>query len=346
MRILSILSLIILLGFAPATVNAADSPASVVRMTEAAQKFIASLTADQRTLALKPMSDAEREAFKPVPFPVVGLRFDGLQPNQLALLHELLKTGLSAEAYHKLTEIIRVDDVLLSIEQGRGRAPAFHGSRNYNIVIFDEPKPGGTWSWRFHGHHIYLSFTIVKGQIFASAPAFLGAEPNEVNEGQPGAPWRVLANEEDLGVNLYNSLDADQKAAATIATTMPDDMVSGRASKVDPMAPAGIGWAKLTKVQQAALQQLVLLYCNNSADDLRFERLKRVEGGGWENLHFAWIGDPARLQRKYYRVQGPQFLIEYCAVALTPNHIHTVWRDFNGDYGRDVLAEHLASNPH
>jgi hypothetical protein len=328
-----------------ASAHAAGPPEFVVRMTDAAQKFIASLDDGQRKIALKPMNDAEREAFKPVPFPIVGLRFDAMQREQIALLHELLKTGLSPAAYHKLTEIIRVDDVLLQTEQGRGRSPAFHGSRNYNIVIFDTPTPGGTWSWRFHGHHIYLSFTIVKGELFATAPAFFGAEPNDVSEG-PGAPWRVLANEEDLGVNLYNTLDAGQKATATIATAMPDDLVSGRASKVDPMAPAGIAWAKLTKEQQAGLQALVLEYCNNSADDLRFERLKRVEDGGWENLYFAWIGDPARLQRKYYRVQGPRFLIEYCAVSLSPNHIHSVWRDFNGDYGRDILAEHLASNPH
>ncbi len=342
MRSKCFLPLLILFG---SSAHAAGPPVSVIRMTEAAQKFIASLSADQRSLALKPMGDAEREAFKPVPFPIVGLRFDGMKPEQIALLHELLKTGLSAAAHHKLTEIIRVDDVLLAAEQGRGRAPAFHGSRNYNIVIFDAPTPGGTWSWRFHGHHIYLSFTIVKGELFATAPAFFGAEPNDVSEG-PGAPWRVLANEEDLGVNLYNSLDTGQKAAATIGTEMPGDMVSGRASKVDPMAPAGIAWAALTQEQRAGLQALVLEYCNNSADDLRFERLKRVEDGGWDNLYFAWIGDPARLQRKYYRVQGPRFLIEYCAVALTPNHVHSVWRDFKGDYGRDLLAEHLASTPH
>ncbi len=342
MRVLSVLCA---LAYFVSPAHAATPPASVVHMTEAAQKFISSLNADQRQVALKPMSDVERETFKPVPFPVVGLRFDGMTPEQVTLLKELLKTGLSEAGYHKLTEIIRVDDVLLQTEQGRGRAPAFHGSRNYNIVIFDTPTPGGTWSWRFHGHHIYLSFTIVKGELFATAPAFFGAEPNEVNEG-PGAPWRVLASEEDLGVNLFNALDADQKTAATIGAEVPGDMVSGRASKVDPMAPVGIAWAKLTKDQQAKLQALVLEYCNNSADDLRFERLKRVEAGGWENLSFAWIGDPARLQRKYYRVQGPQFLIEYCAVSLTPNHIHSVWRDFNRDYGRDILAEHLAANPH
>ena len=42
----------------------------------------------------------------------------------------------------------------------------------------------------------------------------------------------------------------------------------------------------------------------------------------------------------YYRVQGPTFLIEYDNVQNNANHIHAVWRDFNGDFGRDILGEH------
>lgn len=341
MRALQALSMFLLISLNAA----AEPPASLAKMTEAAEKFIESLSAEQREIALKPFGDDERTAFKPVPFPVVGLRYDGMQENQIALLHELLKKGLSIVGYEKAAAIIVLDDYLLELEQARGRAPEFHGSRNYNIVIFGRPVDGGTWSWRVHGHHLYLSFTIVKGELVATAPAFYGAEPHDITEG-PHAPMRILADEEDLGANLYNALDAAQKKAATIADKTPNDMFSGRASEVDPMKPEGISWQKLNADQQAQLQALVLEYCNNSADDLRFTRLKRVEDGGWENLSFAWIGDPARGERKYYRVTGPQFLIEYCAVALTPNHVHTVWRDYDGDYGRDLLAEHLASNPH
>ena len=28
------------------------------------------------------------------------------------------------------------------------------------------------------------------------------------------------------------------------------------------------------------------------------------------------------------------------------NHVHAVWRDFNGDFGRDLLREHLAAVAH
>ena len=52
---------------------------------------------------------------------------------------------------------------------------------------------------------------------------------------------------------------------------------------------------------------------------------------------------PRRGKKHYYRVQGPTFLIEFDDVQNNGNHIHSVWRDFNGDFGRDLLAEHLPS---
>jgi hypothetical protein len=42
----------------------------------------------------------------------------------------------------------------------------------------------------------------------------------------------------------------------------------------------------------------------------------------------------------YYRIQGPTFIIEYDNVQNDANHIHTVWRDFDGDFGRDLLRAH------
>lgn len=323
-----------------------DVPGSIAAMTEAARAFVASLSEEQKKTALKEFDNTdEREKFIPVPFPTTGLRFDAMSDEQIALAQDLLRSGLSAVGYEKASQIIELDDYLVELESVRGRAPRFHGSQNYNVAIFGTPADGGTWAWRFHGHHLFLAFTIVDGTMAATAPAFLGAEPHDVTEG-PRAPWRILADEEDLGSGLYNLLDSDQKTAATVQDKVPGEMISGNASKVEPLEAAGIPYSDLTPVQQAKLQELVLEYVYNSPEDLQHERLDRVEQGGWENIRFGWAGDPSRGERQYYRVQGPLFLIEYCAVALTPNHVHTVWRDFNGDFGRDLLAEHLAAEPH
>jgi hypothetical protein len=45
-------------------------------------------------------------------------------------------------------------------------------------------------------------------------------------------------------------------------------------------------------------------------------------------------------------VQGPTFLIEFDNTANDPNHIHSSWRDFDGDFGRDVLREHVQARAH
>ena len=46
----------------------------------------------------------------------------------------------------------------------------------------------------------------------------------------------------------------------------------------------------------------------------------------------------------YYRVQGPTFLIEYDNTQNNNNHVHAVWRDYNGDFGRDILAAHYKAD--
>jgi hypothetical protein len=64
------------------------------------------------------------------------------------------------------------------------------------------------------------------------------------------------------------------------------------------------------------------------------------------DLYFAWAGVEVRGGPHYYRVQSPSFLIEYDNTQNNANHIHSVWRDFNGDWGRDLLKEHYQASPH
>ena len=58
---------------------------------------------------------------------------------------------------------------------------------------------------------------------------------------------------------------------------------------------------------------------------------------GLEKIAFAWAGPVEPGQKHYYRVQGPTFLIEFDNTQNDGNHIHSVWRDFESDFGRDLL---------
>ena len=82
------------------------------------------------------------------------------------------------------------------------------------------------------------------------------------------------------------------------------------------------------------------------ADDIAADRLSKIEKAGWDHVAFAWAGGLERGQKHYYRVQGPTFLIEYDNTQNDGNHIHSVWRDFHGDFGADLLREHVHGTPH
>jgi hypothetical protein len=75
-------------------------------------------------------------------------------------------------------------------------------------------------------------------------------------------------------------------------------------------------------------------------DDIAAERRAAIERAGPETIHFAWAGGVERGDRHYYRLQGPTFHVEYDNTQNDANHVHTVWRDFDGDFGRDLLREH------
>jgi hypothetical protein len=157
---------------------------------------------------------------------------------------------------------------------------------------------------------------------------------------------RALAAEEDLARELVTALDAEQRAAATIATEAPRDIITGNAAEVDPLSPVGIGVARLTERQSALLVRLLDEYLSRMAPDLAEARRARLRATDFERVTFAWAGSIEVGQPHYYRVQGPSFLIEFDNTQNEANHIHSVWRDFDGDFGRDLLREHYRDAPH
>jgi len=208
----------------------------------------------------------------------------------------------------------------------------------YFVTVFGTPGSKGTWGWRWEGHHLAFNFTVVNGQVVGS-PNFLGTNPAEVREG-PRKGLRVLAVEEDLARALVKSLDASQRAAAVFTNTAPRDIITGADKRVKPLSPAGVSAAKLTKEQTANLQALVREYAQRVRPDVASRDLDKIAQAGWDKVHFAWAGPLDAGKGDYYRVQGPTFLLEYDNTQNNNNHVHAVWRDFDGDFGEDLLKRH------
>ncbi len=151
---------------------------------------------------------------------------------------------------------------------------------------------------------------------------------------------------EDAGRALLASLDPAQLELVIIDDVAPTNIVRGVESAPDPLTPVGIEASALTAEQRDLLMEVVDFYISAMADDIAALRREKIEDDGIDDITFAWAGGTEYGDVSYFRVQGPSFLIEFDHTQRDPNHIHSGWRDFDGDFGRDMLREHLAMVAH
>jgi Protein of unknown function (DUF3500) len=307
-------------------------------MVAAAQQFLGTLTDAQRVQATYPLTDAERENWNFVPIERKGLSFRNTSTTTQAYGIALLRSGLSHTGTAQAQAIMQLELFLKELEKdtkGR-RDPA-----NYLVTIFGEPAADKSWGWRFEGHHLSINFTIVDGKHVFYAPSFMGTNPAEVRSG-PRKGERVLAAEEDLGLALINSLDAEQRKVAIFAEKALTEIVTTNKPRVDPLAPAGIAAAQLKPAQREKLLGLLKVYLARARPELADETFAKISAAGLDKITFAWAGGLDRSQQTYYRIQGPTFLIEFDNSQGNGNHIHTTYREFKGDFGHDLLRDHYA----
>jgi hypothetical protein len=261
-----------------------------------------------------------------------------MKPAQLRLANALLATGLSQRGFVAAETIMSLEQILLDTEKGSGptRDPEL-----YFVSIFGEPKDGATWGWRVEGHHLSLNFTVVSGRVAVGAPSFYGTNPHLVRQG-PRAGLRVLDKEEDLGLALVKSLDGDRLKKAIIAEQAFPDIITMASRKVEreKLTPDGLSAKEMNETQQTALIRLVVAYAQRNRPELANKDLERIEKAGWEKVNFAWAGKTEAGQPSYYRVMGPTFLLEYDNTQNNANHVHSVWRDLENDFGEDLLKRH------
>lgn len=316
---------------------------SAAAMAEAANKLLASLSPEQKAKAALDFADENRRDWTFVPRDRKGVPLKDLDENQRRLAMEFMKSGLGASGYQKATTIMSLESVLAQLEGQNRRFP--RDPDLYYFSIFGTPSAKAPWGWRVEGHHISLHFTIVKGEMISNTPLAFGANPAEVREGERKG-LRALAGEEDKGRDLILALDEKQRAVAIFDQKAPSDILTLAKIKADPLKPEGIPAGQLNKQQKALLEKLIDEYLSRMPQDVAAERLKKMRAAGFDKIHFAWAGGVNKGDPHYYRVQSPTFLIEYDNTQNNANHIHTVWRDFNGDFGEDLLREHYKNQPH
>lgn len=308
-------------------------------LSDAAKAYLNSLTPEQRAKTVYQFDDAERLNWRFIPVEDrKGVPLREMTSAQKHLAEALLSAALSNQGIIKAHTIMSLDQVLKEREAKQAKQQFERDPEKYYVTIFGEPSEKGTWGFRFEGHHVATNFTIVNGKI-ASSPNFFGANPAEVREG-PRTGLRALKREEDVARDFMNSLNDEQKKAAIVDPAAPREITTSNVRKVAIQGPPkGIQYSQLTAAQKEIMDALVAEYAMNFPPmiaDFRLDQYKKNQG----QAYFAWMGGLAKGDGHYYLLRTPAFIIEYDNTQDGNNHIHSVWRDFNGDFGEDLLGGH------
>ncbi len=310
------------------------------RMKAAADAYLASLTPELKKKGTFGFDDEHRTKWfftpqqdKEKKFTRKGVRLEEMTADQKKAAMNLLKSGLSAKGYEQATTIVGLENMLKELEGPKGAMVRNDGW--YFVSVFGEPSNTGKWGWRFEGHHLSVNYTLDKGDVIAGAPILFGSNPAEVKEG-PKKGLRPLPDIEDHVRALIKSLTAEQDKVAK-QTKHFAEIKEGQ-PKADVGAPVGITADKLTAEQKATLAKLLQAYADRMPEDLAAADMKKVKATPDAKLYFAYSGSATPGEGYTYRVQAPEFVVEFLNIqadsAKNPaNHIHSTWRRLPSDFG-------------
>jgi hypothetical protein len=353
-----------------------ESRAYANRMRAAADALLTNLSGAQLARAQFDFADAAtRRDWDFIPkYRPKGLPLREMTDRQQVLAQQLIASGLSLPAYGQAVAIMSFENVLRELNaKGMGLVVSeVRHAGKYSFSFFGEPHLEQTWGWRMVGHHVSLNFTIIDGTYVAPTPLLFGAEPAEFGVFKP------LKDDEDRGFELLDSFSATQRQRAIIHDIAPPDFVTRVVMKLGDVEIPGdhefgfddyviseqdrqaLKWIRdeakglpgddMDREQFRRFEQLIAAYINRLPEEVADKHLARVRASGLEHFTFAWAGHTQRGKPHYYRVQGPACLVEFenaqigAGLPGQGNHIHTVWRDPDNDFGDDLLMRHYAED--
>lgn len=301
---------------------------ATAKAVAAANAFLDSLDAKLRDQVLLDYNSPKKPNWSNLPVTFVprnGVRLGDLNKEQRTAALAAIAGVLSKQGYQKVIDILNADDQLV-----KGDNKQKFGTDNFYLALFGKPSTTQPWMLQFGGHHLGINVTVI-GKDFVLTPTHTGTQPDVFT--RDGKKVRPLGPENDLAFKLVNLLDDKQKEKAVLGTK-PKNLVLGPGQDGKTVAPEGIKGSALTEEQRAVLLDLIGAWVNILPEDAAARRLSEIK----EKLgdtHFVWYGPTKEGSAVYYRIQGPNVVIEYAPQGGT-NHIHTIIRDPSNDYGKKL----------
>ena len=290
---------------------------SGIQLQTAGLAFWDGMNAAQRaTLAYAfdgPEAEAYWSASRSDAADTLGLRLSELSQNHRKLVAHMLIASTSSQGFFKIRAAMQ-----------HARLPDVH-----RIAVFGNPQTDDFWSFSLNGPHLRYNVMVLNGHMVLM-PVFYGIEARA----QDDTP---LPQEFTRGYELMNSLTPDQQSAAVVASSVPE-------AKPYRFEQQGISGDQLRPDQRSLMWKLIVEYVANSDFDFAADHFQRIHSGGWQNLHFMWIGPTDGSASVFYRVLGPSILIEFAAMRAGSGdglHPHVLIRDPNNAHGANWLAHHV-----
>jgi hypothetical protein len=267
--------------------------------------------------------------------PRPGVRMGELGSDERGAVHALLRVVLSPMGYQKVLDIMAADQTLAD-----SGVPYAAGLDVYTVALFGPPSATTPWMLQFGGHHLGLNVTFV-GDRAVCAPLHTGILPARFEAN--GRTVRGLGRENDTAFDLVASFTSEQLRSAMIDHDV-SDLVCGP-GRPDAVVPrAGLRGADMTDAQRNILFALAREWVGMLNDAHSAQRLADIHGSLGDTW-FAWSGptthEPGQNGESYFRLHGPSLVIEHAPQGNQGGyrlHVHTVMRDMDNDYGRQLLT--------
>jgi hypothetical protein len=315
----------------------------------AAERFLASLTKEQRNRTMFAIDDPEWRKWMNQHFYVrQGVSLKEMTESQRAAALGLLSASLSARGMKLTRDIMKLNEALAELTGDH----QFLGEWFYNFTVMGMPSATEPWGYQLDGHHNIINY-FVRGDQVVMTPHFTGSEPVSAKG------LSILQNEQNRGLEMLLALDESLRAKAVLNPVKTKNYNLAEAWQDNLVLDyAGARVADFSAQKRSQLLDLIDLYVGNMDDGharVKMDEVKRYI----DRTHFAWIGGSEPDSVFYYRIHSPVILIEFDHQTPanlrqfakdqlpTRQHIHCVVRTPNGnDYGKDLLRQHYLAHVH
>ncbi|MEX0962728.1 MAG: DUF3500 domain-containing protein [Pseudohongiellaceae bacterium] len=330
--------------------------ASTAAIVSAASVFLGTLNNAELSRTQYAVDDPEWRNWSNVDVGIFsrhGVSLEEMSQPQKTAAWNLLNASLSAEGVAQTQDIMKTEQSLFELNG----EPIRYGEEKYYFTMMGIPSTTEPWGWQLDGHHLVINFFVLGDQVVMT-PAFWGGEPVFTERGKYAGNV-IMQDEQDQGLAFMQSLNAAQRSAATIT---PDKTRNNQLAAANEdnltLDYEGLIGSELNSVQKSQLLNLIRVYIANLRAPHAEITMDEI-GQHINQTYFSWVGNSADDAVFYYRIHSPVILIEFdhqnpvgttqlnAPGIPTRDHIHTIVRTPNGnDYGKDLLAQHLAAHPH